>query len=654
MRFFVRISGIFVLLALIITPALAQTQDEAITVVGSGIALPVFEALAGGVETTLQTNVTGTGTGFTQFCAGEADVTTANRPISASENGLCSTNNITYFEVLLGQEIAVLIANPASDYAACLTADQVNQVIAPSAQGTTTNWTQIVEGSTDAPISVFAPSDDTSTFAILDELVEGDGIRGDATLLGSGEEITAAVSADVGAIGVVTLADALAAGESVKILDLDAAEVVGCRTPNADNVENNLYPLSDRLYAYTNVASLSKPGLTELLEYITSDASVTVVEEAGFTAPTANALQANRDTLQAAIAGEPLAAPLDTFAVPTGVAGTINVGGAAVGFEFLQNSITAFNASNPDITINTNIDGEPAGFRRLCNGEVDLVVAYRDLNEEELSNCAATNITTLNLDLGNQSVVLLANAQNDYLACLTTEQIAAAFQAADTSVSQWNEVNEAFPETPLTLFAPDKGSSTNDLLLGGSGISREDLQYNSDALYRAAATANVDGGVSVYNWPDYQAVIDGNQANVQLVSVDGGSGCVAPSVDSIADGSYPITRPAMLILNQDALARPEVQAFVWFLMGNENYTTLESVGLVGLRFGDLPEIRSTLQQAFLDAEIRAADAAAAAAEATAEATVEGTAEAEATNEATEVATEEATPEVTAEATEASE
>jgi phosphate transport system substrate-binding protein len=280
-------------------------------------------------------------------------------------------------------------------------------------------------------------------------------------------------------------------------------------------------------------------------------------------------------------------------------------------------------------------------------------VAYRDLNDEERSNCEATNIPTLTINLGKQAAVLLSNAGNDYLACLTTEQIVTAWQASTAgSVQQWNEVSESFPETDLTLFAPDKGSSETDLLLNassgnGSLVYREDAFFETDPLYRAAATANVDGGLAVLSWPEYQSVLDNNQANVQLVGVDGGSGCVSPSVRTIADGTYPINRQAQLIVNADSLVKPEVQAFIWFVVSNENYTTLETAGFVGVGFGDLPAVRSTLQQAFADAQTRAI-----AAEATAEATLDATTEvtSDATVEATQDSTAEATLDATAEAT----
>jgi hypothetical protein len=87
---------------------------------------------------------------------------------------------------------------------------------------------------------------------------------------------------------------------------------------------------------------------------------------------------------------------------------------------------------------------------------------------------------------------------------------------------------------------------------------------------------------------------------------------VSPSGD-IADGSYPLSRPAQLVINQSALARIEVMSFIWYLMTDENYVSLEDAGFIGLSFADLANARSNLQTAFNEAS-----AAALAPEATAE------------------------------------
>ena len=81
-------AGIILVLALLSSFSILSAQDDTkITVVGSGIVTPVLQSLitASGVSITPTAKITGTNSGFEQFCQGEADVTTAARTISAAE-----------------------------------------------------------------------------------------------------------------------------------------------------------------------------------------------------------------------------------------------------------------------------------------------------------------------------------------------------------------------------------------------------------------------------------------------------------------------------------------------------------------------------------------------------------------------------------------
>ena len=51
--------------------------------------------------------------------------------------------------------------------------------------------------------------------------------------------------------------------------------------------------------------------------------------------------------------------------------------------------------------------------------------------------------------------------------------------------------------------------------------------------------------------------------SIKPVAVDGGKGCVAPSYDTISDGTYPISRPLFIYVNKaKAAEKPELAAFV--------------------------------------------------------------------------------------------
>jgi phosphate transport system substrate-binding protein len=51
------------------------------------------------------------------------------------------------------------------------------------------------------------------------------------------------------------------------------------------------------------------------------------------------------------------------------------------------------------------------------------------------------------------------------------------------------------------------------------------------------------------------------------VQVDGGDGCVAPSSETVQDGSYtPLGRPIFMYPSAQALEKPEVKAFMDFVV----------------------------------------------------------------------------------------
>jgi phosphate transport system substrate-binding protein len=635
MHFPPRRTGILMLLLLLLFPGASQAQDAGeITVVGSGIVEPVLQALieASEVEAAFRIDVTGTSTGFQLFCDGEADMTTATRPINSAETAACSENEIVPLELTLGHNILVFVSNPAdAELNACLTGDELTTIYAPSSEGEITNWNQVLEEGPDLTLTAYAPGDISAEYVILDALIEGDGIRADVLIEPDAQSVIEAVSETAGAIGAVRLREAQAAGDSIRILEVDAAAIQGCQVPAAVAVEDNLYPAAETLYVYVNTDRLNEAGMQDFLEFALSDEAGAVVESTGFTSLTELALQTNQDRLEAAVSGElPVVADAG-FTIPVGLTGQVNIGGAGEGIGLLQSAVDNFSQIAPGAVASLNVEGLPAGIRRLCNGEVDLVYTYRDLTAEEIANCEANNITLLTVNTGARVIVLVANANSDHLTCLTNEALTTIWSAQSTrEITDWNQVSNEFPSADMTLFAPDTGSIDTDLLLAASGQSltgRIDIHLDNDPLYRAAATANVEGALTFMNWFEYQDVLANNQANIQLVAVDAGEGCIAPDLNTIRSGEYPLTRPGKLVINSSQLARPEVQSVLWLMFSDDNFRTFEINGFAGLRLSDLATIRGTLLAAFEEASAAAAEAAEEEPEATSEATAEATAEA---------------------------
>jgi phosphate transport system substrate-binding protein len=648
--------------ALVLAPLAAFAQDDeaaqdndttdGVSVVGSGVVARVFEALraASEVEIALNVNTGGTVAGLQAFCVGEADIALANRPLTADEALTCEGSLVNFVEVLLANDILAFITHPDNTAATCLNEFDLDTLLAPSASGTVVDWGGVT-GETGLALGVVLPPANTPVFAYLDRLVSGDGARNDAQIAADDAGVIAAVAETPGALGVVALASLSGeAADGVRILDLNNADLSACISPSASSVEAGDYGAGERLFAYVNAESLTQPGLNDLLGYIASDDAPTALTSAGFSAPSEAAYATLRDSLANTTTGRVFSREVIAFTIPADVTGEVAISGTAAAASYLESLTTNIQGSYAGLTVTPTLRGDPEAVRGLCNGDANLIVTQAALTDEEMANCAANSVTPLTYSLGARAVVLLASTSSDYLACLTPEQIASAVRAAaaESLPATWSALGDGLGEDPVLLFAPFTGDPVTDLLLsltaGQAAPVREDAEISGDVLYRAAATANVPGALTFMTWTDYQDVLSNAQANIQLVAVDGGDGCVTPGVETITDGTYPLARPLNVIVNKASLTDIAVQSWLWAVFSDQNHSLFTASGWVGVPFESLDAVRSELQTAFDEAAAEAEAAAAAALEATPTEAPEATAEGEATPEGEATAEDEATAE----------
>ena len=85
-----------------------------------------------------------------------------------------------------------------------------------------------------------------------------------------------------------------------------------------------------------------------------------------------------------------------------------------------------------------------------------------------------------------------------------------------------------------------------------------------------------------------------NQDKLNAVGVDGGSGCVKPSAETIQSGEYkPLSRPLFMYPSEAALKKPEVKAFIDFV--TENYAEIaEAAKIVPMNEEQATEAKSAL------------------------------------------------------------
>jgi ABC-type phosphate transport system substrate-binding protein len=593
-------------------------EATTITISGSGIVNPVVEAILASSEAALTTTTNGSAAGLADLCSGASPIVTASRAINVDEALRCTENAVDYYELIIGFDIPAIVANPQDSALACLTVDQLNTVFAPSAASQITNWNQVgLEQSPDLALTAIVPQDTTSTYSVLESFVDGVGLRTDAAPLAPAEAI-AAVAATSGAVAVVPYQLAVESQGSVQIVSINFGSEIGCVSPSAETVEDGGYQLATPLLVYVNSASAD--ALQTVLEALTADENANTIAAAGYTPASAVQFEINRAIVRGERENQSTTTEI-AYVIPPDLSGTIAVGGSLAGYRIadaISNRLTStYQAFTPAI----QFSGQQADLAKLCGGTLDLLFTSAELSAEQLQACTDAGINTSTFALGSQAVVLVSNAADEFAACLTTEHIRTIWSNSSAgTVTSWNLVADTFSEAPLTLFSLREGNYLSDLLMARVGAPadtvRSDVaEQNFDPLYRAAATANVAGALTYMSWTDYERVLSNNQQNIQLVAVDAGSGCVVPSVETIAGGTYALAQQISLVARTSSLATKGAQSYVWSVFAAENQNLLTASGLV------LPErtndLRATLLVQFAEAE---AQALAASAEATPEAT----------------------------------
>ena len=197
---------------------------------------------------------------------------------------------------------------------------------------------------------------------------------------------------------------------------------------------------------------------------------------------------------------------------------------------------------------------------------------------------------------GDQSAVALPDCLDlGAVYALTGPESIGAYSWSDATAlaaELQSPVADEFPHAPLTIFGPGEESGTFDSFteLAIAGLAEERGVAEDLALprpdYISSPNDNViiegvSGADNSYGWVGF-AFAEENSDVVREIEVAGEDGtCVAPSVDTIADGSYPLSRPLFIYVNADKAAEnPALAAFVDYYTGDAGYAAVSDAGYV--------------------------------------------------------------------------
>ncbi len=262
--------------------------------------------------------------------------------------------------------------------------------------------------------------------------------------------------------------------------------------------------------------------------------------------------------------------------------------------------------------------GTGDGFALFCNGETDLNNASRPIGESESADCEAAGVEWVELLVAFDGLTVITSAENDTVDCLSFVDLYAllgpesqgferwsdadglAAELTDALGSTFGESHAPYPDADLVVTAPGEESGTFDtfveLVIAPIADERE-TDHTTRPDYVASPNDNVilegiSGTRTSLGWVG-MAFAEESAGFVRQLAVDGGDGCVLPSDETVADGSYPIARPLFVYVNLDRAARNEaLRAFIDFYLSDAGLDMATEVGYVRLTDAQARETRS--------------------------------------------------------------
>jgi phosphate transport system substrate-binding protein len=260
------------------------------------------------------------------------------------------------------------------------------------------------------------------------------------------------------------------------------------------------------------------------------------------------------------------------------LSGTIRVDGSSTVAPLTETAAEMFQAENKDVRVTVGTSGTGGGFEKFCAGETDISDASRPIkDDEEAPICKKNGVAYEEIQVANDGLAVVVNPNNDFASCLTVDQLKKIWEPK-SDVNNWNQVDPEFPDLEMELFGAGTDSGTFDYFTeainGEEGASRTDYNATEDDNVTVQGVQGSEGGLGYFGL----SYAEQNSGTVKPVEVDGGDGCVAPSSETVQDGSYkPLSRPLFIYPSQKALRRPEVKAFVEFYLENQAEITEQAL-----------------------------------------------------------------------------
>jgi len=280
-----------------------------------------------------------------------------------------------------------------------------------------------------------------------------------------------------------------------------------------------------------------------------------------------------------------------------GLTGSVKIDGSSTVFPIAEAMGEEFQLLNRRVRLTVGISGTGGGFKKFCRKETDITNASRPIKASEVETCADNGVEFIELPIAIDGLSVMVNPKNDWVDHLTVEELKRIWEPA-SKVKRWSDVRPEWPDKRISLVGPDTDSGTFDYfteaIVGEEGASRPDFTASADDNVLVQAIAGEENALGYFGYAFFVANMD----KLKLVPIDSGNGPVAPTEQTVGDGTYqPLSRPLLIYISKRSVTeKPEVLEFVNFFLDEESGLLVEEGGYVTLT----SEIYQLVRQRFND------------------------------------------------------
>lgn len=241
----------------------------------------------------------------------------------------------------------------------------------------------------------------------------------------------------------------------------------------------------------------------------------------------------------------------------TKLSGTVVTNGSTSMESVMGSLIEAFKEVQPDVQVQYTGSGSGAGITSAQDGTADIGLASRDLKDDETG--------VKQITVAKDGIAIIVNPENP-VADLSIEQIAQIFTG---EITNWSDLGGN--DGQIVPIGREAGSGTRDGFESITG-TEDACVYQNELTSTGEVIANVASNPNAIGYASLSAVDD----TVKALTVGG----VAPSEETVLDGTYAIQRNFNFILSDSTEFSDAAQAFVDWATSTEVSDLIAGAGAV--------------------------------------------------------------------------